>query len=64
MRRHAPAMANALGSGCRVVELGSGSGIKTPLLLENMEDSAGYVPVDISREHLHSSCVSFRESVS
>jgi L-histidine N-alpha-methyltransferase len=52
MRRHAPAMASALGAGSLVIEYGSGSSTKTPLLLEPLADPAGYVPVDISGEHL------------
>jgi dimethylhistidine N-methyltransferase len=52
MRRHAGEMADALGPGCLLVEYGSGSGLKTPLLLERLRGPAGYVPVDISRGHL------------
>lgn len=52
LRAHAPAMAAALGPRCLVVEYGSGSGTKTSLLLAQLEQPAGYVPVDISREHL------------
>jgi L-histidine N-alpha-methyltransferase len=52
MRRHAGAMANALGPCCLMIEYGSGASIKTPLLLECLYDPAGYVPVDISRETL------------
>ena len=49
---HAAEMALALGKRCLVVEYGSGSGLKTPLLLEQLREPAGYVPVDICREHL------------
>ena len=52
LHRHAGAMAAALGPRCLLVEYGSGSSTKTRLLLERLEDPAGYVPVDISREHL------------
>jgi len=52
LRRHAPAMAAALGPRCLLVEYGSGSSTKTRLLLERLERPAAYVPVDISREHL------------
>jgi dimethylhistidine N-methyltransferase len=51
-RRHAADLAAALGPRCLLVEFGSGSSVKTPLLLERLPDPAGYVPVDISREHL------------
>src|SRR6478672_5295261 len=52
LRRHAGDMAAALGDGCLVIEYGSGSGMKTPLLLEQLHNPAGYVPVEISRDHL------------
>jgi dimethylhistidine N-methyltransferase len=52
LRRHAAAMAEALGPRCLLVEYGSGSSTKTRLLLERLVDPAAYVPVDISREHL------------
>ncbi|MDE2149297.1 MAG: L-histidine N(alpha)-methyltransferase [Gammaproteobacteria bacterium] len=55
MRAHAGEMARELGPKLLLVELGSGSSVKTPLLLDHLPDAAGYVPVDISREHLQRS---------
>jgi len=52
LRRCAADMAAELGHNCLVIEYGSGSSLKTPLLLEQLRDPAGYVPVDISGEHL------------
>jgi dimethylhistidine N-methyltransferase len=52
LRRHAGEMAAMLGDQCLVIEYGSGSGLKTPLLLERLRHPAGYVPVEISRDHL------------
>jgi dimethylhistidine N-methyltransferase len=52
LRARAGAMAAALGPDCLVLEYGSGSGVKTQLLLEHLERPVAYVPVDISREHL------------
>jgi len=52
LRRYSAEMAAELGPDCLVIEYGSGSGLKTPLLLERLSRPAGYVPVDISREHL------------
>jgi len=49
---HAWDMAVELGPQCLVIEYGSGSSLKTPLLLEQLSNPAAYVPVDISREHL------------
>ncbi|HEX2484754.1 MAG TPA: L-histidine N(alpha)-methyltransferase [Myxococcota bacterium] len=55
LRARAGAMAAALGPDCLVVEYGSGSGVKTQLLLGHLERPVAYVPVDISREHLRRS---------
>ncbi len=41
-----------LGESTLLVELGSGSSVKVRLLLDNIVGLAGYVPVDISEEHL------------
>jgi dimethylhistidine N-methyltransferase len=38
-----------------LIELGSGSSKKTRQLLGNLKHLAGYIPVDISTEHLHKS---------
>jgi L-histidine N-alpha-methyltransferase len=52
LRRHAGAMAAAIGPHALLVEYGSGSSTKTRLLLDRLAEPAAYVPVDISREHL------------
>ena len=52
MQAHAPDMAAFLGDTCRLVELGSGSSVKTRLLLDAAPRLHSYVPVDISQEHL------------
>jgi L-histidine Nalpha-methyltransferase len=51
MESHARAMAGLLGPGCVLVEYGSGSSLKTRLLLQHLRPAA-YVPVDISRPAL------------
>jgi len=45
-------IARGIGPRARVVELGSGSGLKTRLLLRHLEAPASYVPVDIARAQL------------
>lgn len=45
-------MAAAIGPRVLLVEPGSGSSFKTRLLLDRLEDPVGYVPIDISGEHL------------
>ena len=52
LQSHVGEMAEALGPECRVVEYGSGSSLKTRLLLDALHSAAAYVPLDISREHL------------
>ncbi|PRQ08802.1 L-histidine N(alpha)-methyltransferase [Enhygromyxa salina] len=52
MRDHAAKMAATIGARALLVELGSGSSVKTRLLLDELERPAGYVPIDISAEHL------------
>ncbi len=44
-----------LGERCLLVEYGSGSSLKTRVLLDHLEQPAGYVPIDISRDHLEQS---------
>jgi dimethylhistidine N-methyltransferase len=52
MRRHAGAMAERCGPRCLLVELGAGSLVKVRLLLDRLDRPAGYVPVDVSGDHL------------
>lgn len=52
MRQHVWEMALLIGERALLVELGSGSSLKTHSLLEKLRDPLAYVPVDISREHL------------
>ena len=49
---NAKAIAQRLGPRCLLVEYGSGSSLKTRVLLDHLEDPVGYVPIDISRDHL------------
>lgn len=46
-------IADCIGPNARLVEYGSGSSVKTRILLDELKDLADYVPVDISDEHLH-----------
>ena len=52
MAAHGKSMAEALGDHCMLIELGSGSSVKTRILLEHMAEPKVYVPVDIARDHL------------
>lgn len=53
MQSHVSEMAELIGPEAMVVEFGSGSGIKTRLLLESLIDPSIYVPIDVSKEHLN-----------
>ena len=55
LRAHADEIAELVGPRALLVELGSGSSIKTRLLLDQLRHPAGYVPVDIARGHLAAS---------
>lgn len=52
LREHAGDMADALGPDVRLVEYGSGAGLKTRQLLRALRDPVAYVPVEISRSAL------------
>lgn len=62
MQAHLDEMATCLGPRCLLLEYGSGSSLKTRLLLERMTDPAGYVAIDISEEHLSVSMRRLREA--
>jgi dimethylhistidine N-methyltransferase len=48
MEAHAASIAGCLGSEVRLVEYGSGSGLKTRMLLRQLDQPVAYVPVEIS----------------
>lgn len=52
MHGHALEMAHVIGPEAALIEFGSGTSLKTRLLLDRLENPVAYVPVDISREHL------------
>jgi len=55
-------MAAQAGPGCLLIEFGSGSSKKTRTLLDSLEQPAGYVPIDISRELLQESAAALADS--
>ncbi|HET8866544.1 MAG TPA: L-histidine N(alpha)-methyltransferase [Gracilimonas sp.] len=52
MEKHIHEITAALGERVQLVELGSGSSLKTRLLLNHLDDIHSYVPVDISADFL------------
>jgi len=60
LRTHAPEMAERCGPRCLLIELGAGSLTKVRLLLDRLDRPAGFVPVDVSGEHLESAADELR----
>jgi dimethylhistidine N-methyltransferase len=60
MRTHVDDMAARIGRQASLIEYGSGSSLKTRILLEHLDALAAYVPVDISEEHLYASAQKIR----
>jgi dimethylhistidine N-methyltransferase len=61
LHSHGAEMAEVVGRGALLVELGSGSSLKIRCLLEALEPAV-YVPVDISRDHLMESATKLAAS--
>jgi dimethylhistidine N-methyltransferase len=62
MREHAVRIGERVGSGLRIVELGSGSGNKTRALLDKLTLPLEYLPVDVSPAPLEDSANSLRRT--
>ncbi len=62
MLDHAGEMAQQLGEQVMLVEFGSGSSMKTRVLLDALIDPVAYVPLDISEEHLHKTARQLQEN--
>ncbi len=60
MRAHVGDMAALIGKRASLIEFGSGSSLKTRILLKHLDQLAAYVPVDISEEHLFASAQKIR----
>lgn len=60
MRDNIAEMVKLIGPQCSLIEYGSGSSLKTRVLLKHLIDQAVYVPVDISEEHLLASASEIR----
>ena len=60
LRDYADEIAALAGPGCSLVEFGSGSSVKSRLLIEALHDLVAYVPIDISRDHLDATVLRLR----
>ncbi|TWT75495.1 Histidine-specific methyltransferase EgtD [Posidoniimonas polymericola] len=56
MRASSAEIVEQLGGPVNLIEFGSGSSMKTRLLLDHLDPASVYLPVDVSREHLEESC--------
>ncbi|HSN52050.1 MAG TPA: L-histidine N(alpha)-methyltransferase [Woeseiaceae bacterium] len=61
MRDNIGEIASLVGRQASLIEFGSGSSLKTRVLLEHLDELAAYVPVDISEDHLLQSAQQIRE---
>jgi len=61
LRDHAAAMAARCGPRCLLIELGAGSMTKVRLLLDQLDQPAGYAPVDVSGDHLQAAATALAE---
>jgi L-histidine Nalpha-methyltransferase len=61
MRARAAEMAARCGPRCLLVELGAGSLTKVRLLLDRFDRPAGYVPVDVSGDHLRAAAAALAD---
>ena len=52
MREHGPEIGELVGERASIIELGSGSSLKTRLLIDSLREPAAYVPVEIARDQL------------
>lgn len=60
MRDNIDEIVAMVGKQASLIEFGSGSSLKTRVLLEHLSELAAYVPVDISDEHLNASADEIR----
>ncbi len=60
LKQHAADIASRAGPGRALIEFGSGSSVKSRLLLDALKDLALYSPIDISRQHLDQTAAGLR----
>ncbi len=62
MHANVQEIANLIGPHASLIEFGSGSSLKTGVLLNHLQNLAAYVPVDISQDHLFLAAERIREN--
>lgn len=61
LKNNVDQIAECFGDDSIFIEYGSGSSLKSRILLKNIKNLSGYVPIDISTEHLQSTAASLNE---
>jgi dimethylhistidine N-methyltransferase len=57
LRRYAPDISQSIGPNAALIGFGTGAGIKTRMLLEQLQNPIAYIPVDISKQRLIDSAI-------
>jgi dimethylhistidine N-methyltransferase len=57
LRQYAPEISESIGANAALIGFGTGAGIKTRMLLEQLQNPIAYIPVDISKQRLIDSAV-------
>ena len=57
LRRSAPEISESIGANAALIGFGTGAGIKTRMLLEQLQNPIAYIPVDISKQRLIDSAI-------
>ena len=57
LRRYAPEISESIGANAALIGFGTGAGIKTRMLLEQLQNPIAYIPVDISKQRLIDSTI-------
>jgi dimethylhistidine N-methyltransferase len=63
LRHYGNEIAASIGANAELVGFGTGAGIKTRMVLENLENPIAYVPVDISKQRLAESVTTLRAAM-
>ena len=57
LRRYSPEISESIGDHAALIGFGTGAGIKTRMLLEQLRNPIAYIPVDISKQRLIDSAI-------
>ena len=57
LRRYASEISESIGANAALIGFGTGAGIKTRMLLEQLQNPIAYIPVDISKQRLIDSAI-------